>query len=187
MRSSATGCVDFTGLRVADRHVIGCQGDFMRQPWFSGGAWRFCAVQLGAAAERLVDLFREHLISRGRGDDPFQLQRIAHATMAVTTAAFWVAEAARRLVEEPGDVATDVAFANLTHGVTERAALDVLELVHRGVGLNGFLRPNPIERLSRDLATYLRQPVPDLAMTEAARAILNSSRKNTVSLWDACS
>ena len=38
----------------------------------------------------------------------------------------------------------------------------------RSVGLQAFLRPNPIERISRDLATYLRQPGPDRALTDAA-------------------
>ena len=75
-----------------------------------------------------------------------------------------------------------MAFANLTRTVTERAALDTLELVHRGAGLPGFLRPHPIERISRDLATYLRQPVPDLAMADAARAVLASDRA-TAELW----
>jgi hypothetical protein len=56
--------------------------------------------------------------------------------------------------------------------VTERAALDVMECVQRGTGLSGLMRPNPIERICRDLATYLRQPVPDMAMSDAARAVL---------------
>lgn len=181
MRATATGAVDFTGLTVPDDHVIGRPGDFMRQPAFSGGAWRFCAVHLGAT-ERLVDLLRESLSTRGRDGDPYQAQRIAQATVAVTTARFWVAEAARKLATE-NEPDLVVAFANLTRGVTERAALDVLELVHRGVGLSGFLRPNPIERISRDLATYLRQPVPDLAMSDAARTIAASGR-STADLWD---
>jgi hypothetical protein len=42
----------------------------------------------------------------------------------------------------------------------------------RSVGLQAFLRPNPIERMSRDLATYLRQPGPDRALTDAAAGIL---------------
>ncbi|MBE7219295.1 MAG: acyl-CoA/acyl-ACP dehydrogenase [Caulobacteraceae bacterium] len=181
MRATATGAVDLTGMFVPDAMVIGHVGDFTRQPAFSGGAWRFCAVHLGAA-ERLVDLLREHLVSRNRGADPFQLQRVAQATTAVTTARFWIAEAARLLAEGASDPDTVVAFANLTRGVTERAALDVLELVHRGVGLGGFLHPHPVERISRDLATYLRQPVPDLAMADAARAILASGR-DTADLW----
>jgi hypothetical protein len=32
-----------------------------------------------------------------------------------------------------------------------------------------------VERVCRDLATYLRQPVPDLAMSDGARVYLNSS------------
>ena len=181
MRATATGLVDLTGLVVPDEGVIGRPGDFTRQPAFSGGAWRFCAVHLGAA-ERLVDLMRHHLTTRGRGADPYQLQRVAQATTAVTTARFWVNEAARLLGEDDALSETVVAFANLTRGVTERAALDVLELVHRGVGLTGFLRPHPIERISRDLATYLRQPVPDLAMADAGKAILASGRE-TANLW----
>ncbi len=58
--------------------------------------------------------------------------------------------------------------------VTERCALDVMEIVQRGVGLASFMRPHPIERISRDLATYLRQPVPDLAMSDGAREFLAS-------------
>jgi hypothetical protein len=49
-----------------------------------------------------------------------------------------------------------------------------METVQRGVGLTSFMRPHPIERISRDLATYLRQPVPDLAMSDGARAFLVS-------------
>ncbi|MDX7951687.1 acyl-CoA/acyl-ACP dehydrogenase [Lichenihabitans sp. Uapishka_5] len=183
MRATATGTVDLSGLEVPKEGVVGDPGDFMRQPTFSGGAWRFCAVHLGAA-ERLVDLMRHHLTSRGRAGDPYQLQRVAEATAAVTTARFWVAAAAQRLGEATATPETVVAFANLTRGVTERACLDVLERVHRGVGLGGFLRPHPIERISRDLATYLRQPVPDLAMADAAKAILASDR-DTATLWSA--
>jgi alkylation response protein AidB-like acyl-CoA dehydrogenase len=181
MRSTATGTLDFTGMLLGSDQILGEPGDFMRQPYFSGGAWRFCAVHLGAA-ERLVDLFREHLVSRGRENDPYQLQRIAQCVTATTTASFWVGEAARGMAEETRAAADLVAFVNLTRGVTERACLDVLEAVHRGVGLNAFMRPHPIERIARDLSTYLRQPVPDLAMSDAARAILASQRP-TAGLW----
>jgi hypothetical protein len=42
----------------------------------------------------------------------------------------------------------------------------------RSVGLQAFLRPNPIEPMSRHLPTYLRQPGPDRARTDAAAGIL---------------
>ncbi|MDO9413289.1 MAG: acyl-CoA dehydrogenase family protein [Pseudolabrys sp.] len=174
MRSTATGAVQLTGIKIGNDERVGAAGDFMRQPHFSGGSWRFCAAHLGAM-ERLVDLFREHLVSRKRADDPYQLQRVADCVAAVTTARFWIEEAARRLGAEEDDAASIVAFANMTRMVTERAALDVMEAVQRGVGLMAFIRPSPIERICRDLATYLRQPVPDLAMSDASKAWLNSN------------
>jgi hypothetical protein len=96
------------------------------------------------------------------------------AVASVRTARFWIEESARRLGAEESDAGPVVAFANLTRMVTERAALDLMEAVQRGVGLASFIRPNPIERICRDLSTYLRQPVPDLAMSDASRAWLNS-------------
>jgi alkylation response protein AidB-like acyl-CoA dehydrogenase len=173
MRSTATGTIDLSGIKLTAENMLGIPGDFMRQPHFSGGAWRFCAAHVGAT-ERLVDLFRDHLLARSRGEDPYQLQRLAQCIASIKTARHWVEEAARRLSTEEADAGNVVAFANLTRMVTERCALDVLESVERGVGLTSFIRPNPIERISRDLATYLRQPVPDLAMSDGAKAFLTS-------------
>ena len=172
MTATATGSVDLSGHRISATEIIGKPGDFMRQPYFSGGAWRFCAAQVGAM-ERLVDLFRGHLASTGRGEDQYQLQKLAHCVTSVKTARFWVEEAAKRLALDSNPQSV-VAFANLTRMVTERCALDVMENVQRGVGLQAFVRPNDVERVSRDLATYLRQPVPDRAMSDGARVILDS-------------
>jgi alkylation response protein AidB-like acyl-CoA dehydrogenase len=174
MRATATGTVDFTGRRITDRERIGAPGDFMRQPHFSGGAWRFCAVHTGAT-ERLVDLFREHLNSSARGEDAYQLERLATCVADATTARFWVEDAARRLAVED-DPESIVAFANLTRMVVERSALTVMETVQRGIGLRAFVRPHDVERICRDLATYLRQPVPDRAMSDGAQVFLSSSR-----------
>jgi alkylation response protein AidB-like acyl-CoA dehydrogenase len=174
MRGTATGTVDFTGRCITVRERIGAPGDFMRQPHFSGGAWRFCAAHVGAT-ERLVDLFRDHLVSAGRGEDPYQLERLATCVANATTARFWVQEAARRLGGED-DSDTIVAFANLTRMVVERSALNVMETVQRGIGLRAFVRPHDVERICRDLATYLRQPVPDRAMADGARVFLNYTR-----------
>jgi alkylation response protein AidB-like acyl-CoA dehydrogenase len=174
MRSTATGAIDLSGIVMTSDNIVGAAGDFMRQPYFSGGAWRFCAAHVGAT-ERLVDLFRDHLVTTARGDNPFQLQRLAQCMASAKTGRHWVEEAARRLSVEDPETASVVAFANLTRMVTERCALDVMETVQRGVGLTSFIRPHPIERISRDLATYLRQPVPDLAMSDGAKAFVDST------------
>lgn len=175
MRSSATGTVDLTGLEIGPDQIIGQDDDYRVQPTFFGGAWRFCAVQLGAI-ERLVDLFRADLAARGRGDDPYQRGRIAACATAVETASLWITQAARMVAEATRPTAEILAYVGLTRGVTERAGLDVMEAAHRGLGLGSFMRPHPVERVARDLATYLRQPAPDGAMADAAASVMASPR-----------
>ena len=90
--------------------------------------------------------------------------------MATETAKLWVTRAAELAEQDDGrrDPGQVIAYVNLARSAVERAGLDVLELVHRSVGLAGFLRTHPIERL----ATYLRQPAPDRALTTAAAYVL---------------
>ena len=102
MRSTATGSVELSNLVITAENVVGAAGNFTRQPTFSAGAWRFCAAQTGAI-ERLVDLFRDHLVARGRDQDAFQRQRVAHSAAAARTARFWVEEAARRSSSQEDD------------------------------------------------------------------------------------
>jgi alkylation response protein AidB-like acyl-CoA dehydrogenase len=170
MRASATGSLDFSGIRVEPLEIVGSAGDYERQPTFSGGAWRFAAVQFGGM-ERLFDLLREHLRRTGRGGEPHQAARLGQAAIAVETARLWIERAASAaddpiaLANAPDQI---VAYVNLTRLAVERAGLELMELIHRSVGLQGFMRPHPIERICRDLATYLRQPAPDRALTSAA-------------------
>ena len=173
MRASATGAVDFTGVEIKPIEIVGRDGDYERQPWFSAGAWRFAAVHLGGM-ERLFDLFRRHLHQTKRGQDPHQAARLGAAAMAVETARLWVAQAASTAEAPSAARAPEqlVAYVNLARLAVEAAALELMQLVQRSVGLQAFLRPNPIERISRDLATYLRQPGPDRALTDAAAWIL---------------
>jgi alkylation response protein AidB-like acyl-CoA dehydrogenase len=171
MRGSATGIVDFDGVTVSDQDVVGESDDYHRQPAFSGGAWRFAAVQLGGM-QALLDELRRHLVETKRGEDPHQSARLGQATIALETAALWVERAA--VIAEIGERSADavVAYVNLARSAVEREALLLLELVHRSVGLAAYMRPNPIELISRDLATYLRQPGPDRVLTGAAAWIL---------------
>ncbi len=173
MRASATGSVDFTGVEIDPIEIVGRAGDYERQPWFSGGAWRFAAVQLGGM-ERLFDLLRRHLQETNRGQDAHQAARLGKSAMAIETARLWVAHAASITQASLDSRAPEqlVAYVNLARLAVETAALDLMQLVQRSVGLKAFLRPNPIERISRDLATYLRQPGPDRALTDAAAWIL---------------
>lgn len=173
MRASASGAVDFSGLPVEDDQIIGGDDDFHRQPLFSAGAWRFAAVQTGGIAA-VLDAARAHLVANGRQDAPHQRARIGAAAIAFQSARQWVLEAARMADDTTIDPRTRISYVNLARSAVERAGLDVLELAQRSVGLAGFNRAHPLEKLARDLATYLRQPDPDGALDDAGAFILAS-------------
>jgi alkylation response protein AidB-like acyl-CoA dehydrogenase len=171
MRASATGTIDFEDIAIGADAILGGRDDYQRQPAFSSGAWRFAAVQFGGI-EAVFDAWRVHLGATGRGGDPHQRARLGEGAIAVEGARHWIERAARIVAENDLPPERVVAFVNLTRLAVEKAGLDVLQLAQRSVGLQGFLRSHPLERLSRDLATYLRQPAPDGALTSAAEEIL---------------
>lgn len=168
MRACGTGSMDFDGLAVPEGALIGQAGDYLRQPEFSAGAWRTSAVTLGGL-EALVAAARQQLAERGRHANPHQSSRIGAALIAQETASLWLRKAA--VVAESGRAAPeDVAgYVNLARIAVETACLDAMRVVQRALGLSGFLQSNPVERIGRDLATYLRQPAPDETLDEAAR------------------
>ena len=163
MRGTATGSVSFDGVCVPDAAVIGRAGDYYRSPWFSGGAWRVLAVQRGAL-DRIMALHAERL----RADDPVVRARFAVAAGAHESARLLVAEAARRAETGGAPDAID-AYVDLARATFETAALTVIEMTRRNIGLSSFIAPDPLDRVIRDLETYLRQPFLDASRDHAAR------------------
>lgn len=174
MRSSATRSVTFDCAIPAEA-VFGKAEDYHKQPTFSGGSWRFLAAQLGAG-EALMEMMRTELLRRARSEDAFQLARIAHASIALDTAAKWIVDTFTLLSDPNSLPAQVIDHANAARLVVERCLLDVMELVQRGVGLQSFTRQSTIERVTRDLATYLRQPAPDSLILAIGKASFATPR-----------
>ncbi len=167
VRGAVTASMDLEGLAVEPETLIGAPGDYLAQPEFSAGAWRGSAVALGGL-DSLVELAAAQLVARDRAGAPLQLARLGEAMIAAGTARLWTtraAEAAEHGTLEAGEVA---AIVNLARIAVEHAALDAMRLVTRSLGLAALVAPNPVERILRDLTTYLRQPAPDETLTEAA-------------------
>ncbi|GAA3707801.1 hypothetical protein GCM10022268_16450 [Sphingomonas cynarae] len=170
MRGTMSGRFDFTGMTVPADALIGGAGDYEHEPRFSAGAWRFTAVQLGAVAA-LVRLLRDHLVTTGKGDDPVQRLRFGRCVATTRSAGMWV-ERAAQLAQ--GEAADAIPFVLMTRGIVEEAGLVVMEAAARGVGTASFFDGDPIDRITRDLGLYLRQPVPDQARDRAAAAWLEA-------------
>ena len=171
MRGTATATVDFDGVFVPDAAVVGEVGDYYRSPLFSGGAWRVLAVQLGGL-ERILMLHAERLRGSGRDADPVFRARFAQAAAGCELARLSVAEAARRAAV-PGAPADAVdAYVDLARGGFEELALAGIAAARRNVGLGSFIAPDPLDRVLRDLETYLRQPFLDASRDHAATWLL---------------
>lgn len=168
MRGTCSGGFDFSGMAVGREGLIGSPNDYEREPRFSAGAWRFTAVQLGAV-EALVRHLRDHLVSTGKADDPIQRARFAACLTDTRSAGLWVRRAAH-LAETQAPEA--IPFVLMTRGVVEEAGLKTMEAAARSVGTASFFAKSRIDRITRDLGLYLRQPVPDQARDRAAAAWL---------------
>jgi len=176
MKGTHSGRFAFTGMPA---NVVGIPGDYEREPRFSAGAWRFTAVQVGAA-EGLMRHWRAHLVDTGKGDDPIQRLRFGRAVGAVRSAGLWVAQAAQ--AAETG-AANAIALVLMTRGLVEDAALQAMEGAARAVGTASFFAGSRIDRITRDLGLYLRQPVPDQARDRAAAAWLERDQWGEDDWW----
>ena len=182
MEASESFGIDFTGASIHQDDLIGSAGDFYRDPLFRGGAIRFAAVHAGAVI-RLHRLFAAWLQDKGRANDPYQIARLGEIAIEAQSAVLWIERAAAVAEEcfavDADKLATErmVDCANTTRVAIEKIGTSVLQKVVAGVGAHGLLRPNPFEKIVRDLTMYLRQPAPDHALAEVGRIAI---RKNNL-------
>lgn len=173
MRASGSHVVDFTGVAVTDEMILGAPDAYLEAPWFFAGAIRFVAVHVGGM-HAVYDTAVAHLRDTRRIGDPYQAHRVARMGAAVEGGYGWIDRAAREWMDVAAGRAPPeplVATVNAARGAVEALALGVLEEAERGVGAGGLIAPHPLERLVRDLRTYLRQPNPDGALAGLGAAI----------------
>jgi alkylation response protein AidB-like acyl-CoA dehydrogenase len=167
MRAAVTGAVDFTRCEVSADAIVGGPGDYLREPDFSAGAWRGSAVALGGLIA-LLEHGSAQLRNSGRLDNPHTQARLGQAFIARETSRMWVSAAARIAEDPTADTRFRVTTVGLARIAVETACLDAMRLIQRSLGLSAFRQGAPVERICRDLSTYLRQPAPDEILSEAA-------------------
>lgn len=184
MRASASFKLDFTGVDLAEADLLGKPGSYLQQPFFSGGAIRFAAVQLGGA-EALYEATRQFLGQMNRTDDILQQTRLAEMAYLIESGNQWLDRAGTntdRWLADGADSHQIVGYANMTRTAIEEICLRVMPLAERCVGARGLLRPHPFERIHRDLTLYLRQPAPDATLVDIGKYVLTNPR-SADELW----
>jgi len=180
MRASASFRMDFTGIIISKEDFLGAPNDYYKQPHFSSGAIRFCSVQLGGA-EAVLEETHHLLKSISRTEDPFQKARIAEMSFLVETGNLWISQTAHKL--ESGQYGSEhiIAYINMARCMIEEICLRCMTLSERSVGARGLLRPGNLERIHRDLITYLRQPAPDASLVSIGDFVFK--QPDTRKLW----
>ncbi len=178
MRATRSFKMDFTGVEIEAKNLIGAPGNYYEQPWFSGGSIRFAAVQFGAA-EAVFDETRKYLQMLGRCDDPFQKMRLGEMAILIETGNLWLKSAANKLDEYMANPAPEksenfLAYANMMRTAIEKICVETMNLCQKTVGARGLNKPFHFERIIRDLTIYLRQPAPDAALADAGRYVLET-------------
>ena len=167
MQRSETHQVRWSNAAVEPEAAIGAPGSYAREPFFSGGALRFVAVHAGGIAG-LLDNARDHLVSHGRADDPFQAARLAQLFALAQGAAASVRDAAEAWFGEPEARLAHVASARLS---VANAGERAIAIAQEAVGLQGLFLSHPLATTIADLMVYLRQPVPDVLRLRVGRAV----------------
>ncbi|WP_248282197.1 acyl-CoA dehydrogenase family protein [Mucilaginibacter robiniae] len=184
MKASASFKMDFTGIEISEEDLLGPPNAYYQQPYFSGGAIRFAAVQLGGA-EAVMEEMHHFITMMNRTQDPFQQARMAEITYLTESGNLWINQAGAKTDEWlQSDDRTDqiLAYANMTRTMIEEICLRTLQLAERSVGSRGLMRPDRLERVHRDLTTYLRQPAPDATLTAIGAYVFNQPA--THDIWN---
>ncbi len=178
MRATRSFKVDFSGVEIERKNLIGEPGNYYQQPWFSGGSIRFAAVQFGAA-EAIFDETRKYLQMLKRTDDPFQKMRLGEMAILIESGNLWLKSAAEKLDDFMRDSSDErsenfLAYANMMRTAIEKICVKTMILCEKTVGARGLNKPFHFERIIRDLTIYLRQPAPDAALADAGGYVLQT-------------
>ena len=175
MRATQSGRYDFSGVDAGPDGLIGAPGDYLREPYFEGGIWRYCAAHLGAA-EALYGAMLTHLNDSDRAHDPNQQRRIVASAMAIETSRLWLLRAAGE-VEAPGAEPEKAALSLLGREATEDACRLVAENIERALGMAAHVEASLVHRTMRDLRLFLCQAAPDAKRGRAAESLIKRTAR----------
>ena len=183
MVGSISHRLDVTGTKVSGKALLGDPDVYSQQPWLSAGAMRFAAVQLGGA-EALLEITRRHLQATGRTEHPYQEERVSKMLMDCESGDLWLAGAAGRAALEESHPEKLVHYVGMMRTAIEGICFRTIQNAQQCIGLQGMLKPHPLERTCRDLMTYLRQPNPDGSFMGAGQYALGTDAP-LKHLWNA--
>jgi hypothetical protein len=171
MRATCSGRYDLRGLQG---EYLGQPGNYLREPHFDGGIWRYLALHV----DGLVALAEETRRRLGaRAAHPLQATLLVELAIAAQGARLWVEAAAKSVTVSQMLRAgpLDVPRVLLVRQAVEAACQRGIALMERARGTAAFVRGDWIDLIRRDLAFFLRQADLDGNTRRAAQALVQSA------------
>ena len=170
MRATGSGDYNFAGISVPADAAVGGLNDYFIEPWFLGGMYRMCAVQVGGI-EALLAAIMAHLRRRGTTVDVIQQMRIGQIAAQLLMARA-VTDQLAGAIADRNDAEVIAQRALLTRDAVETCATNILAMVERSGGTSAHREGSDLDRIRRDLGLYLRQAAVDARLAQAGAALL---------------
>ena len=167
MRATVSHMVRLENVFVPAEDVIGGPGAYFKERWQAKFIPAFAASFLGAA-EAAMEFALPYIRKRGKEKDPYILHHVANARLSIETMMLWLRHAAT--LWENRHIADAEVASNSCRYLAEQHALSVLDHAVRACGAGSLLKPHPLERILRDLQTYVRHENSDALLATIGRA-----------------
>jgi hypothetical protein len=149
--------------------LSGMQATYFEEPHFLGGQWRYLALYAGAVAT-IAQAVSHHLQKLQRPPSDSEKMRLAQIVGLAHQARLWA-----RSIGHDTEVAPDrdaSVQAVIGRELVEHACVEAMALAERVIGTRAYQVGTRIERVCRDLRTYLRQAALDQRLSHAGQKIL---------------
>ena len=178
MRATGSGDYDFSGMIVPAYAAVGSLNDYFVEPWFLGGMYRMCAVQVGGIEALLASIIA-HIQRRRATGDAIQQMRIGQIAAQLLMARS-VTDQLAGAIADGNDAEAIAQQAALTRDAVETCATNILVMVERSGGTAAHREGSDLDRIRRDLGLYLRQAAVDARLVQAGAQLLAGGKGESV-------
>jgi alkylation response protein AidB-like acyl-CoA dehydrogenase len=169
MQATQSGTFDFEDFPQTRFSLLGPPDAYFEEPHFLGGQWRYLALYAGAVAT-IAQAVSHHLQKLQRPPSDSEKMRLAQIVGLAHQVRLWAGSIGHDTEVAPDRDASVQAV--IGRELVEHACVEAMALAERVIGTRAYQVGTRIERVCRDLRTYLRQAALDQRLSHAGQKIL---------------
>lgn len=169
MRATVSHLARFERTFIPDGHIIGRPGQYLSEGWQTYFIPHYAASFLGAA-EASYEIAVNYVTTQNKSQDPYVAQHIGQMSINVDTAYLWLRHVAH--LWDTGQLAEAQLAGSRARHLIEHLAEDTVKRCIRACGARSLNRPNPLERIYRDLSFYVRHDNADHILATVGKSVL---------------